>query len=135
VEYGIVNDVTWDRDAEDQAGFQGCLGYGPQDLEDDRIVPYSGKLDTCNVNTAPFFLTATTSPRGATPEMASAVEPFAPAVVEYEKGKTVTFTLQAMDPDACSEIAIMDTGLQPGMQVRARPPSLSTRNRALVGMS
>ena len=98
-------------------------------------MPYSGKLDTCNVNTAPFFLTATTSPRGTTPEMSSAVEPFAPAVVEYEKGKTVTFTLEAMDPDACSEIAIMDTGLQPGMQVRACPPSLSTRNRALVGMS
>jgi len=32
VVYGIVNDVTWDRDAADQAGFQGCLGYAPQDL-------------------------------------------------------------------------------------------------------
>jgi hypothetical protein len=116
-EYGIVNDPTWDRDADDQTGFQGCLGYGPQDLADNRIVPYSGKFDTCNVNTAPFFLTSTTSPRGTTPEMASAVEPFLPAVVEYEKGKTVTFTMQAMDPDACSEISIMDTGLQPGMQV------------------
>ena len=49
----------------------------------------------------------------------SAVPPFAPAVVEYEKGKTVTFTLQvcvqrsSAHPDCLSSGRACEPGLDP----------------------
>lgn len=111
----------------------GCLGAGTADSSQS-IVPYVGSLDSCLMNTPPYFLTQyTTVPRaGPTPGVppgdagmitsANAVPEeglfpgsFRPAVVQYPLGADVKFDLEAYDPDHCVELQIGHTGLYDSM--------------------
>lgn len=114
-----------------------CLGYG---TSASNVIPYSGELDVCKFNSAPFFLTngfpdgcandtttdcivEPTSISGPTPSMGPVVAsgPMrgtrTPAQFIADLRETVTFTLRAYDPDDCVELTIGTTGLLSGKKI------------------